>query len=56
MEHRARLFTFSSAQPFDLAKSLAADSGDTVQFSQGDKESCMNYLLHPLRHSPRTKG
>lgn len=39
---RGRLFTLSSTQLFELAKSLTADSGDTAQFSQDDKESCMN--------------
>lgn len=41
---RGRLFALSSKDLFELAKSLAAGENDTVQFSEDDKERCMDYV------------
>ncbi|XP_044028317.1 uncharacterized protein LOC122864761 [Siniperca chuatsi] len=46
---RGRLFTLPSPDLFELSKSLAQENKDTVQFSQGDKDSCMDYVTSYLQ-------
>lgn len=46
---RGRLFTLSSRDLFELAKSLAAEKTDTVQLSEEDKEGCMDYVTSYLQ-------
>lgn len=46
---RECLFTLFHRDLFELAKNLATEDGDTVQFSEGDKEGCMDYVTSYLQ-------
>lgn len=46
---RGRLFTLSSKDLFELARSLAEENKDTLLFSEGDKKRCMDYVTSYLR-------
>lgn len=46
---RGRMFTLSSTNLYELAKSIPEDTNDTTQFSQNDKESCMDYVTSYLQ-------